>query len=681
MTDAPPPDPTPPAETPDTPVEKAKRKRTRLQALAFFGGMTFAILAALLILVLVGGRMYLVSDAGRELVTGFVAGKKIGRYGRINVEGVKGDIFNDFTIDRVTVTDADGVWLEARTVHVDWSWWPLITRRFHATEIEADVIRLIRRPQVEPPSGPGGPQPLSIDIDRFAAKVELLEGFSKEYGRWNLSGEANIPRRGAKQAVVNADSLSRPGDHLRLNATFGGALPDTRLNLRAVEAQGGPIAGALGYSPDRPFSAVALINGEVVDATVRTGDFIPLLIKGRYGKDSARISGFFDFSGSDLLEPFVQRIGRTARFGFAMTPDTDKDGQQGVGWSLISENLTSHASGQINIKDRRSRDGIRLDVATPALNRLVGAPSAGPASYVGTFRGDATNWTLNGAVDLIGVEASSYRARRVRGPLNLEVRGGRMDLEGDIQADGGSTAGIIGGLLGPRPRVVFEAARQADGAILLQKVDATGQALRLTGSGGRNLLGGLGFRGDARITDASRIHSGARGAFGGAVSASMARTGAPWRLAFDGRGRGLATGQNELDRLLGATPRLQLTGAINNGRIEVERAALTGAQGSASARGVIEGTGGLRLALDWNARGPFGVGPVEIDGAMTGDGALTGTLAAPRADLRAAFARVNAGALHLTDARLVLSFRKGADASDGSVAISAGSNYGPARAA
>jgi translocation and assembly module TamB len=677
LTDAAPPEPT---ETPDTPAKKARRKRTRLQAIAFFGGMAFAILAALLVVLLVGGRMYLVSGPGRELVTSFVAGKKIGRYGRINVEGVKGDLFDDFTIDRVTVTDAEGVWLEARAVHVDWDWLPLITRRFHATEIEADVIRLIRRPLVEPSTTPPGPQPLAIDIDRFAADVELLEGFSKEYGHWNLSGEANIPRRGAKQAVVNANSLSRPGDHLRLNATFGGALEETRLNLRAVEARGGPIAGAMGYSPDQPFLASAVVNGEVVDAIVRTGDFVPLVIKGRYGKDNTRISGFFDFSGSDLLSPFVERVGRTAKFGFATTPDTDGDGQQGVAWRLIAENLTSDASGQISVKDRRSRDGIRLDIATPSLNRLLGQPSAGPASYVGVFKGDAANWTLAGDLDLIGVQASSYRARRVRGPLNVQVRAGRMDLSGDIRADGGSTAGIIGGLLGPSPRIVFEAARQADGAILLEKIDATGQALELKGSGGRNLAGGLGFRGEARITDASRIHSGARGAFGGPISASTARTGAPWRLTFDGRGRGLATGQGELDRLLGATPRLQLTGTLNGGRIEVERAALTGAQGSAGARGLIESDGRLRLALNWNARGPFGVGPVEIDGAMTGDGALTGTLAQPRADLRAAFGSVSAGALKLTDANLILSFRKGADASDGRIAVTAGSNYGPARA-
>ncbi|MDI6625340.1 MAG: translocation/assembly module TamB domain-containing protein, partial [Brevundimonas sp.] len=102
--------------------------------------------------------------------------------------------------------------------------------------------------------------------------------------------------------------------------------------------------------------------------------------------------------------------------------------------------------------------------------------------------------------------------------------------------------------------------------------------------------------------------------------------------------------------------------------------------GNAAARGFIEGDGRLRLAMNWNARGPFGVGPVEIDGAMTGDGTVGGTLARPTADLKAAFGRVSAGALILTDAALDLSFRRGADASDGRISVVAGSNYGPARA-
>ncbi|KPF82428.1 hypothetical protein IP78_03710 [Brevundimonas sp. AAP58] len=683
MTEAPnTPEPETPA--PDTPAKaKAKkRRRTRLEALAFFGGMAVAGLLALALILAVGGRMYLISGPGRELVTSFVTGQKIGRYGAINVEGLSGDLFDDFTIRRVTVTDAQGVWLEATNVRVDWTYWPLVARRFHATEITADQIRLLRRPEVEPPDGsPPRPLPLDIDIDRFQANVELLEGFSREYGRWRLNGEVNAPRRGNKSATVEAVSLNRPGDYLRLVGTIGDGPEDLRLNLRANEADGGPLAGSLGYSPDEPFYASAVVNGEAVSATVRTGDFTPLTIRGRYGASGSRISGYVDFSGSDLLAPFVRRIGRTARFGFASVPEGDDATVHGVAWRLISDNLQSSARGRVNLTDRSVlEEGVTLAASTPSLTRLTGSPTGGPARYEGVFTGDTARWALDGAVRLEQATLASYAAAVISGPLSISADARRYQVAGDLTGAGGRSAGIVGALLGTSPRVQFEAVRLTDGAVLLQSIDARGEALTLTGAGRRNLLGGLSFRGDARITDIGRIRPGARGAFGGPITAASARSGAPWTLTFDGSGARLATGLEELDRLLGATPRLQLAGNLADGRIAVERANLTGAAGAASARGLIEPEGRLRLALNWNARGPFGVGPVAIDGTMTGQGALTGTLAEPRADLTARFGSIATGALRLTDADLILSFRRGTDASDGRIMLTAGSNYGPARA-
>ncbi|MFX9665324.1 hypothetical protein ABTO78_21935, partial [Acinetobacter baumannii] len=64
----------------------------------------------------------------------------------------------------------------------------------------------------------------------------------------------------------------------------------------------------------------------------------------------------------------------------------------------------------------------------------------------------------------------------------------------------------------------------ADGAMLLKKIDARGQGLTLTGSGGRSLNGGLNFSGRADLTDLSRIQPGARGAFGGPIRAASAKT-------------------------------------------------------------------------------------------------------------------------------------------------------------
>ncbi|WP_240387231.1 hypothetical protein [Brevundimonas naejangsanensis] len=114
MTDTPPPH-QPDEAAADTPAEKAKRKRTRLELAAFIAGMVVAGLLALTVILTVGGRMYLVSDPGRELITSFVAGKKISRYGRINVEGLQGDLFDDFRLKRVTITDAKGCGWRPRT--------------------------------------------------------------------------------------------------------------------------------------------------------------------------------------------------------------------------------------------------------------------------------------------------------------------------------------------------------------------------------------------------------------------------------------------------------------------------------------------------------------------------------------------------------------------------------------
>jgi translocation and assembly module TamB len=640
------------------------------------GGVLIFLLA-----LLIGGRLAVLSPAGRDLVTSFVAGKRIGDYGRINIEGLTGDLWNDFSIRRVTVTDEEGVWLEANNVRVDWTYWPLVTRRFHATEITADTIRVLRRPVVEASDNPPGSSPIAVDIDKFSANVELLEGFSQEYGRWTLSGEADLPRTGAKSARVAAYSLTRRGDFLRANVTFGDGLENLRINARANEAQGGPLAGALGYSPNQPFLANVQVDGERIDATIRTGDFTPLTVRGVYGDERARISGFADFSGSDLLQPFANRLGRTARFGLASVPDATREGFQGLAWELRSENLTSRARGIIRMSDRTAPEGIQVEVVTPSLSRLAGADLGGPSAYVGRFTGSPDQWRLAGNLSVNGAALASYQATRIAGPLALSsTGGGRLLLEGDLSATGGSNRGMIGGLLGADPRLQMTLARLPSGAILLQEVDLRGQAIAIEGSGSRNLLGGLGFRGRAEITDARRLASGANGAFGGTIEASSARARAPWMIRFDGRGRGLATGMNELDRLLGRTPRLQLAGVLDGGQIAVERAELTGAAGRAGARGLIETGGRLRLALDWNARGPFGVGPIEIDGAATGNGALTGTLAQPRADLRARFDNIATGPLTLTGADVILSFRRGPNASDGRIAVTAGSNYGPARA-
>jgi hypothetical protein len=51
--------------------------------------------------------------------------------------------------------------------------------------------------------------------------------------------------------------------------------------------------------------------------------------------------------------------------------------------------------------------------------------------------------------------------------------------------------------------------------------------------------------------------------------------------------------------------------------LSVDKLLVTGTMGEAAAKGLMGFDGRCRLALNWNARGPFGVGPVAIDGVMS----------------------------------------------------------------
>lgn len=644
------------------PAERAKnrrRKRSLLRTVAVFSGIGVGALVGIGVVALIGGRYYLLSDAGRELVTSFIAGKKIGRYGAINVEGVKGDLFDDFTIAKITVTDINGAWLTAEDVRVDWSFWPLVMRRFHADEITAKSINVLRRPVLEPPTEPGGPMPISVDIDKFATDIHLMEDFSKEYGHWRLAGDANIPRNGAKTANVDALSLSRPGDFLKLAATFSDKPEELRLNLQAQEAMGGPLAGAMGYSPDAPFSAVAVVDGNRADIVMKTGAFTPLSVKGRFAEEGSRLSGYMDFSGSDLLAPFIDRIGRTARIGFAAFPVKNREGAQNIGWQLIADNINSSASGTVLTKGGMKAENIALKVETPSLSRLAGIKLADATRFEGIFSGDAKDFTLKGNLAAENAEAAEYRMARLSGPVELSAARGEYNLQGQLRAAGASTDGMIGGLMGSAPALDLSVSMLKDGAILLRKIDLQGQAASLTGSGGRNLAGGLKFDGDIVLKDLSRLSPEAKGAFNARISANSPRARAPWSLSLDGTGNHVKTGFAEADRLLGERPKLKLAGSLNQGVVSVTQGRLDGDKNTfVNAMGQFN-NGNLALKLNWNAAGEFLIGPIAIPEAIRGSGALTGSLNYPVVNLRSDFQQIRlADNVSLDNAMLAVNYSK-----------------------
>jgi translocation and assembly module TamB len=175
----------------------------------------------------------------------------VGRLGRLNVEGISGDIWRDVTVRKLTLRDEQGTWLEADNVHMTWRYLDLLRRHFHADEVDAQAIRVLRRPTLTPKGEDTG-LPLSVHIAKARARVELTPEFSYERGVYDLAMNLDVERNGDQRGSVRARSVLHPGDYLNLDFDVA-KKRSLEILGDAEEARGGALAGALGLPPNRPF--------------------------------------------------------------------------------------------------------------------------------------------------------------------------------------------------------------------------------------------------------------------------------------------------------------------------------------------------------------------------------------------------------------------------------------------
>lgn len=644
------------------------------------------MLVSLLAVLLVGGvglitRYGINSAPGLMFVEARASGLKLGRYGKLKIEGLRGDLWRNFTVRHLTISDEKGVWLDADNVVVKWRYQELFLRRFHADELAAEQVRVLRRPTLTPKTVSKS-LPVSVNIEKARLVVETLPAFSYRRGLFDVVGSLDVVRKGPVHVRMGVASRLHAGDLVGLAIDTGKGKPLVII-ADAKEAQGGAIAGSLGLPADRPFTLKVRTGGPLgasrFSLLATSGNTIPAQAAGAWDQSGGSASGRISLGASTLTAGLARRFGDEVRF--AGKGARLKNGLYVLDGRADGQTLSVTVSGEADVAKRAAGPrGLAVTASTGALDRLAVSFIGGSASSQGLLTGSAAAWTYTGTIAASNFKAMGYSVARVSGPLKVSRGKGELTIESALKGEGGAGEGYVAALLGGRPTADILFARLADGRELIRRVRANGAGLKLDAAGERTLLGGLSFKGEAELTNLTAARFGSKGKAVGAWTASQGGVGKPWTITVDGKGTGFATGYAELDRLLGAAPRLKGKADFQAGRFSVQSAQLDGALASARGAGVIGPAGALKLALDWNARGPFRVGPVEISGDAKGSGAITGSVSAPRADLIADFATVELPRLSLSGAHVVLSFLRGAGGTDGAVAITAASQYGPARA-
>jgi translocation and assembly module TamB len=652
--------------------------RRRIRALNWIGRILVVFVLAATALGLVV-RFGAITNQGRAFLEAQTSGLSLGRIGKLKIEGLSGDIWHDFAVRRLTISDKDGVWLEAHEVVLAWRPGELIVRRFHATTIKAVDVRVLRRPVLGPPTPDTG-MPVSVAIDSLQTKLETLPAFSTEHGLFDVGAGFVIERLGGAVGRLKAASLLHAGDGLATDFQFskGKAI---KLNADATESQGGAIAGSLGLPAKQPFLLNAKVGGTLDAGTLnivaKSGDTTPLAATGGWTKDGGKADGRVQLSASSLMGWAVTMFGPSAEVHVAATrtPAGLYDGAL----KIQTDNLGLSTAGAIDLAKRTAPQGLALQLDVKDMTKIVSVPTMGPAAFKGRISGGLANIDVKGNVSAQNLAWGGYTLSQAMGPLDVQVVKKILTIKADLTGAGGAGQGLLTAWMGATPKASVTLQRPGNGVYLIQRLQATGSGLKIDAKGSRTLLGGYAFDGVAEVSNLAAAYAGASGVVTAKMSVKYGGGTAPWTFTADANGANFATGFETVDRLLGKTPHVTAAAErASSGAWTVSQSTVNGAQVDGEVTGQYGPEDALKLAVLWKAKGPFQAGPIEIAGSIKGDGQITGTLGQPRADLSANIETIDLPRLPLKDAKLVLTFARGADDSNGAVHLTAASAYGPA---
>jgi translocation and assembly module TamB len=657
--------------------QPASRKRRFWQTVQLRVAVVVAILLAMAGLAL---RYGVDTGPGRSFIEARLDGMNVGRLGRLHLEGLGGDPWSDFTVARLTIADADGVWLDARQIAIGWRPVELAVRRAHLTSAVVGLVR-ISRPPVLSQAGPQGQAPVAVTIDRMAMRVETLPALSVRHGLYEVTGALDAERNGALRGNLDAQSQLHPGDGLNARFDFG---VRQRLAIDATgrEASGGALAGLAGLPADQPFALDAHLGGADgqgrLELLARSGTTVIAQSNGDWTPAGGRAAGRVSLTASRLTAPLAHGLG--AEVSFTAASHAANDGLYGVAVIARSDNATLKAVGLGDLSRLTADKGLSIEATVADMRRLVPAPAMGAASLTGRVTGGWASLQLTGQASVGRLGAGGYQLARVSGPIALSHVNGDWRLKASLAGEGGAGQGLLAGLIGARPQASLDATRLADGRTLIRALKATGARIALNATGQQDLFGDLSLKGDAHIADLAVFRPGAHGQVEANWSAAEGRGERSWRFTLGAKGIRVASGIETLDGLLGQTPTLTGHGSYANGVFDIGAADLAGAAANANAAGQIGSGGALKLALGWSSRGPIELGPLEITGQAKGTGAVTGAVAEPRLDLISDFEAISLPDLTLKPAHVVLSFFDAPAGATGALTLTAASDYGPAHA-
>ncbi|MDU9005071.1 translocation/assembly module TamB domain-containing protein [Sedimentitalea todarodis] len=578
----------------------------------------------------------------------------------IKVSGLDGAFSSQASIEKLTVSDDDGVWLTVSDVVLDWNRLALIRGRFSVNTLSAGEIIVARKPKpieaAEPlPTAEATPfqlpdLPVAIELGELKVeRVELGEPLMGIAAELSVTGALSLAD-GSLDTNFEVIRLDRQTDKLDLIAGFENASSLISLDLTLAEDDGGLVSELLSI-PDRPsILLTAKGEGPVSDFTANialTSDDVERLggqvrlqsVTDPDAGNTAQPSIGFDANMAGDITPLLATEYREffgADTQLNLTGQSDPDGRMEIRrFDMLSDALMLNGALDIAESGQLERVLLQGRIAPPNGNEVVlpmGEPRTAIQAAVlsAEFEADKDNaWSLVLSVDGLnrpdltvtrsqiyaGGELDQAAGMSLDGNLNAAIRG--IDLTDDALDDAVGTDIELNGNFAAETGSVL---KLSDFVVSGTDYAATVNA-EIDG-----LESGFQVDGEAGLTasDLSRFSGVAGRDLGGSVTATVSGQGAPLSGMFDFdlnvASQDLRSGIAQIDPLITGETTIVLQAERDEDGLDIRRFNLDGTALTADASGTMRSSD---TNMEFNARlddlariVPDLSGPVVIKGDL-----------------------------------------------------------------
>lgn len=449
------------------------------------------------------------SDADRGYIQGLLENAFSGEGRSVRIEGFAGALSSRATIETLTISDADGVWLTARGVAMQWNRTGLLRGQVNIAELTATSLDIPRAPLPQTDGDMPTPEsrpfalpdlPVSLRIGTFRIDDATLgPAFLGRAARLQLDGTAELA---GGAGAVDLNVTDAEGGAITLAGRFENATRRLVVDLSLREPQGGLLSSLIGLpgapaldltlQGDAPLEDFAARLRLATDGTERlTGTATlaalrdpttPLAPPGwQFAADvTGDAATLFAPQYRPFFGPVVQlsTAGRRSATGALVLDQLQ----------LTADALTLSGTAELDPDGWPARLNLTAEM-TPPVGDTVLLPIAGAETRVAAARfvlafdaaaGEA--WTLNSAVEGLTRDGSGIDRASLTGTGTISRAlsriEGRIALAGDgiVPADAALAAAI-----GPVARADLGFGWTRGSALVLRDIAAAAGPTQLTG--------------------------------------------------------------------------------------------------------------------------------------------------------------------------------------------------------